>query len=186
MKARARDIVANPYLVATLRLILGGMFVAASVGKLQHQTLFTETVIDYGILPHSLAEVYGAAVPWLEMVIGCCLVLGIFSTLAAAVSIPLIDSFIVASIFALFRPVGDICGCFGEMVSLSHLHAILVDCAMLLMAWGTLLHRDKADWPGLGAFLSRLNPGMGRAKRYSMQLAALAVVVILPACLVGD
>jgi len=167
-------------------LILGGIFVAASVSKLQNHTLFTDTVVDYGILPHSLAEFYGAAVPWLEMVIGCCLVLGIFSTLAAAVSIPLIDSFIIASIYALFRPVGDICGCFGELVSLSHLHAILVDCAMLVMAWGILLRRNKVEWLGLEALLCRFNLGTGRVRRYTIQLAALAVVVILPACLVGD
>lgn len=186
MKARARDLVANPYVVSASRLALGGIFVAASVGKLQHQALFTDTVISYGMLPHGLAEMYGTVTPWVELLLGCCLVLGVFSTFAAAVSIPLIDSFIIAGIYALFRPAGDICGCFGELVSLSHLQAVLVDAAMLLIAWQILLYRDRAESLGLGALLSRFSFGAGRLKRYSIQFAALAVVVVLPASLVGD
>ena len=120
MKARIKEVIDNRWLIFALRLVLGGIFIAASFGKLQYQAEFINTVIGYGILPDSLANVYGLILPWIELFIGCSLVLGIFPRFNSVVSILLIISFAVASIYRLLNPVGNDCGCFGEFITLSY------------------------------------------------------------------
>lgn len=185
MKARVKEIIASVWLTHILRLALGGIFVAASVGKLQYRALFTDTVIGYDILPHSLAEFYGTVLPWAELFIGCCLVLGVFSIFASAISLPLIVSFIVASVYGLVRPVGDICSCFGELVSLSHSQAIALDVAMLLMAEQLLLHRDKAESFGLGSLLSRRDLGRKRRAMFVFRFIVVALVMVITVPFIG-
>lgn len=185
MKARVKEIIASVWLTHILRLALGGIFVAASVGKLQYRALFTDTVIGYDILPHSLAEFYGTVLPWAELFIGCCLVLGIFSTFASAISLPLIVSFIVASVYGLVRPVGDTCSCFGELVSLSYSQAIIIDVVMLLMAGQLLLHRDKAESFGLGSVLSRRDLGRKRGAMFVFRFVVVALVMVVTVPFIG-
>jgi len=185
VKARVKEIIASVWLTHILRLALGGIFVAASVGKLQYRALFTDTVIGYDILPHSLAEFYGTVLPWAELFIGCCLVLGVFSTFASAISLPLIGSFIVASVYGLVRPVGDTCSCFGELVSLSHSQAIALDVVMLLMAGQLLLHRDKAESFGLGSLLSRRDLGRKRGAMFVFRFIVVALVMVITVPFIG-
>jgi len=185
VKARVKEIIASVWLTHILRLALGGIFVAASVGKLQYRALFTDTVIGYDILPHSLAEFYGTVLPWAELFIGCCLVLGVFSIFASAISLPLIVSFIVASVYGLVRPVGDTCSCFGELVSLSHSQAIALDVVMLLMAGQLLLHRDKAESFGLGSLLSRRDLGRKRGAMFVFRFIVVALVMVITVPFIG-
>lgn len=185
MKARVKEIIASVWLTHILRLALGGIFVAASVGKLQYRALFTDTVIGYDILPHSLAEFYGTVLPWAELFIGCCLVLGVFSIFASAISLPLIVSFIVASVYGLVRPVGDTCSCFGELVSLSHSQAIALDVVMLLMAGQLLLHRDKAESFGLGSLLSQRDLGRKRRAMFVFRFIVVALVMVVTVPFIG-
>ena len=88
MKDRLEKIINNRWLVFSSRLVLGGIFITASISKLQLQTKFVNTVISYGILPDSLAQIYGFTLPWVELFMGCSLVLGLFYRFNAALTIP--------------------------------------------------------------------------------------------------
>ncbi len=178
MKAQIKEIIDNRWLIFALRVALGGIFIAASVTKLQHQAEFVNIVIGYGILPESLARFYGSIVPWAELVIGCSLVLGIFPRFAAALSIPLIVSFIVASAYSLFQPVGDPCGCFGPSIPISHSASLAIDVVMLLMAVSLLLHKYEAEFLSIGPLLSRLNLGLGRRRLIFEQGSKFAIIAL--------
>ena len=186
MKACVKEIIANRWLISALRVVLGGIFIAASVGKLQQPAEFTNTVLSYGILPNSLAQFYGFILPWVELFIGCALVLGIFSEFASALSIPLIISFVMASSYSLLRPVGGDCGCFGEVVTLSHPVALSLDVVMLAMALLLLFNEAREKFLSIGLLLSRHNPGSGRRVRFIFEktskliIVVLAMVVVIP------
>jgi putative oxidoreductase len=184
MKASIKEIIDNRWLIFSLRVALGGIFIAASVSKLQYQAEFINTVIGYGILPDSLARFYGSIVPWAELFIGCALVLGIFSRFVAALSIPLIVSFIVANVYGLFHPVADICGCFGPVISLSHPASLAIDAVMLLMAVQLLLHKYEAGFLSIGPLLSRLNLGLGR-RRLIIETGSKFAIVALAGLVIG-
>ncbi|MBE0415998.1 MAG: conjugal transfer protein TraF [Dehalococcoidia bacterium] len=180
--ARIGRLLTHRYLTPATRLALGGVFIVASISKLSHQAEFINTVTGYGILPHALAQVYGAALPWAELFIGCCLVFGIFSTLASTLIIPLTISFMIASAYGLFYLGSDSCGCFGELVPMSYSASLAVDIVMLLMVVPILLYRDKAAFLSIGALLSRLNPSFGEKKRAifesGIRFAVIAVAVL--------
>ena len=179
MIARLEEILDNRWLIFVWRVILGGIFVAASVTKLQQQAEFIDTVIGYGILPDVLARLYGLVVPWVELFIGCCLILGIFSRFAAALSIPLTISFVIASSYALLNAVSSSCGCFGEVISLSHPVSLSLDAVMLAMALLLLFRKASEKFLSVGPWLSRYNLGSGRRGRLIFEkVSKLAVVAM--------
>lgn len=129
-----KTITGNQWLILTLRLLLGIIFIAASIAKIQDIPGFVNIVTGYGVLPDSLARIYGWSVPWLELFIGCSLVLGTLVRFTAALSLPLTISFAVASVYAIVNSKNGPCGCFGNFVNLSHSVSLAVDSAMMLMA----------------------------------------------------
>jgi len=184
IKALIEEIVNNRWLIFALRVALGGIFIAASVTKLPHQAEFINIVTSYGILPDSLARFYALIVPWAELLIGCSLVLGLFTRFAAALSIPLIVSFIIASAYSLFQPVGGGCGCFGQSIPISHSVSLAIDAVMLLMAVPLLLHKHEAEFLSIGPLLSRLNLGLGR-RRFIFEKGSKFAVVALAVLVIG-
>lgn len=125
------------------RLLLGSIFIAASLGKISDPDSFVKLVTSYHILPQSLAQLYGMFLPWLEFTIGSLLILGVFSRLASSISLALTASFIVANSCGLICGTGVSCGCFGETMPLSHTQSLLLDGAMVLMAALLLLRRGE-------------------------------------------
>lgn len=155
MKLNIKAIIGNNWLVFSVRLILGGCFFAASFGKLQNQSLFINTVMGYGILPDSLARLYGLLLPWAELFVGCALILGIFPVFASSLSVLLTISFSVASIYRLTSAVQKDCGCFGQLVQLSTPLSLTIDAVMLVIAVWLILGRAKTDLLSVGALLRR-------------------------------
>ncbi|MFC1994329.1 MauE/DoxX family redox-associated membrane protein, partial [Chloroflexota bacterium] len=125
------------------RLLLGSILIAASLGKLANPDAFVNLVASYNILPESLAQPFGICLPWVELIVGAMLILGVFPRLASGISIMLIASFMIASSSSLLSGAGASCGCFGEVMPLSHTQSLLVDGAMLLMTAPFLLRRGE-------------------------------------------
>ena len=161
MCSSIKTIFGSQRLVLLLRLILGGIFITASLSKVSNIPEFTQAVASYNVLPYSLAEIYGYLVPWIEFIIGCLLILGLFSRLSAGVSIALTSSFVIANIFALTQGTGDTCGCFGQFMPMGHSQALVVDALMLLIAIPLVLR--KSMLANIGAYLSQPNNGSLRS-----------------------
>ena len=178
MKARLKEIIDNRWLIFALRVVLGGIFIAASIGKLQNHAEFINTVTGYAILPDSLAQVYGLVLPWVELFIGCTLVLGVFSRFASILSIPVIISFIIASTYNLFHSLGESCGCFGPLIQLSHPVALAIDAVMLLMVVQLLLHKTRTQFLSIGLLLRQRYSLEGRSG-VVLEKAGKAAVVVL-------
>jgi uncharacterized membrane protein YphA (DoxX/SURF4 family) len=179
VKDRCQQIIDNQWLLFVLRLALGGLFIASSLSKLQYQAEFTDAVLSYDILPTDLAEFYASALPWAELFIGCSLVLGICSTFASALSIPLIISFLIANIYSFFHSVEDPCGCLGKLVVLSHPVALTIDLVMLLTAWLLLFHQDKAGFLSIRSLLGRPDLGLEGRARFIFQAALVALAMVV-------
>lgn len=58
-------------------------------------------VLSYGILPEILARPFAAALPSVELLVACCLVLGAFTRLASALGIAMALAFVVANVYAI-------------------------------------------------------------------------------------
>lgn len=141
-------------------------------------------------MPDALAQLGGLTVPWVELFIGCALVLGIFSRFAYAISIPLTSSFIIINIYGLLHPVGDNCAvCFGQVISLSYPVALLLDCVMLAIALLLLFCKVGEGFLSIGPLLSKYNLGSGRRERFIFEkvskLAVITLVMVIAMSSIG-
>lgn len=121
------------YLTVILRLLVGGTFVFSGATKLLEHSQFVDVVDGYHILPHSLATAYAVTLPWVELVIGVYLILGILIRPSSIVAVLMATSFVVANVSSIFR--GDeYCGsCFGEDILLLAWQSLIID-ALIIMA----------------------------------------------------
>ena len=119
-----------------LRLFVGVVFLIAGTTKLPMHAEFTEVVVAYRILPTPLAHLYASVLPWLEITIGACLILGLLTRVFSLVSIPIIISFIAANIKGLIYMNGEYCpSCFGEMLMINYEGALAIDALLLIAAF---------------------------------------------------
>ncbi|MBN1592447.1 MAG: DoxX family membrane protein [Candidatus Coatesbacteria bacterium] len=102
----------NKITALIFRIIVGGVFVYASIDKIIHPAQFADMVYNYRMLPYFVINFFAVILPWIELVIGLCLILGPFSDAASLVTGGLLAMFIVASIAALIRGLDINCGCF--------------------------------------------------------------------------
>ena len=97
-------------------------------------------VVSYELLPETLAQFYAIILPWLEMVIGVWLIIGLLLRFAAGIGILVILSFIVANGIGLHSGLTNECGCFGQAFVLSTSQSVVMDLVMLFMAWQLSFH----------------------------------------------
>lgn len=79
-----------------LRLALGGYFILAGLAKLDNIQGFITQVQSFGLLPAHLGTVYGILVPYIEIIAGGLMLLGMWTTLGAFILALLLGSYIYA------------------------------------------------------------------------------------------
>jgi uncharacterized membrane protein YphA (DoxX/SURF4 family) len=96
------------------RLALGAVFIYAAYTKLRLPwMLFGMEVYSYQMLPEWGVELVARWLPWLELLLGAMLILGIWARWAAAGASALLVVFICAIVRAYRMHLGINCGCFG-------------------------------------------------------------------------
>jgi len=104
----------SPWLAIAGRLVLGVSFIWSSVYKIKDPMAFAVLVYDYEILPAKLVNPFAYSLPWVELVSGVLLLLGLFTRLAATTQFLMLSSFVIAIAVNLFRAKVLGCGCFSE------------------------------------------------------------------------
>ncbi len=97
----------------TLRLLLGAVFLFASYDKILHPAAFAEAVYNYQILPDGAVNLAALTLPWMELLLGLCLVAGFWLPGATFLSTGLLAVFIGALVFNQIRGLDIHCGCFS-------------------------------------------------------------------------
>jgi uncharacterized membrane protein YphA (DoxX/SURF4 family) len=103
----------QPWLTLLARVVLGGTLLVAGalkVGNLQKSAM---AVRAYELLPVSLANFLGYALPWIEIGVGLLLILGVATKTVAVIGAINMLVFIIAIAQAWARGLSIDCGCFG-------------------------------------------------------------------------
>jgi len=95
------------------RLILGAVFIYASIEKIAHPEAFAEAIYNYQILPDALINLTAIILPWLELILGIFLIIGLFREGSALIVMGLMVVFLSAMVFNLARGLDIHCGCFS-------------------------------------------------------------------------
>jgi uncharacterized membrane protein YphA (DoxX/SURF4 family) len=122
------------------RLLLGGVFVYASIDKILHPAEFAKIVYNYQILPVVASNLLAMALPWLELFAGLALLVGVLRAEGSLVLSALLVVFIVALSVNLVRGVDIDCGCLtlGEAGRSISLITIVEDVFLLVAGWVVL------------------------------------------------
>jgi uncharacterized membrane protein YphA (DoxX/SURF4 family) len=102
----------SPRLQLAIRLLLGSVFVYASLDKIADPAGFARVVYQWQILGPAPANLVAVTLPWIELVAGLMLIAGAWKRDAAAVLGVLLVVFIVAALVVLVQGTEvDNCGC---------------------------------------------------------------------------
>lgn len=101
------------------RLFLGGIFVYASYDKIIHPVPFAEIVYNYQLLPDVLVNLVSLFLPWLELLVGLSLILGVWLPGAVLICNLLLIVFFSTLVFNMARGLDIDCGCFTVSVGSS-------------------------------------------------------------------
>jgi len=122
-----------PILTLTFRVVLGIVFIYASLDKIQYPADFAIAVQNYRLIPDVLTNLVAIILPWVELVCGICLFVGFFLRESASIISSLIIVFIIVLVSALIRGLDINCGCYGMETQISW-GRILEDIGLLFMA----------------------------------------------------
>ena len=119
------------------RLLLGMIFLLASVDKILHPAAFARMVYNYQILPDVLVNLTAVFLPWLEIVLGFLLIFGLWMPGAIAISNFLLMAFFCSLIFNAARGLDIHCGCFSTSTKIfvSTSRYILRDIVFLVISF---------------------------------------------------
>lgn len=107
-----RSAISHPWLVLRLQILLGALFVAAALPKIVDPPAFAQMVHNYRLLPPFAVSALALVLPWLELLCGVALVLGIWKRTAVLMVGAMLFVFIVAISVNLARGNAVNCGCF--------------------------------------------------------------------------
>lgn len=113
MKTRLRKIISSPTFLWVCRLVLGGVFIYASLDKIAHPADFARIIHNYKLFPAFSIYLAATVIPWVEMIAGIFLVIGVFPRAAAGALSLLLVIFAVALTINLVRGLDFNCGCFS-------------------------------------------------------------------------
>jgi uncharacterized membrane protein YphA (DoxX/SURF4 family) len=124
-----------------LRLFLGAVFLYASYDKILHPQAFAQAIYNYQILPAVAVNLAALVLPWLELLLGLCLVTGFWLPGATALSTSLLAVFMAALIFNQIRGLDVHCGCFSTDSSEgpAGLWTVVRDAAFLTASAGLMV-----------------------------------------------
>lgn len=127
-------------LILVMRLLLGGIFVWASLYKILDPAAFAGVIANYQLLPDALVHSFAVTLPWLELLLGCFLIFGVWLPGAVVLINLLLLVFLGALLFNVARGLDIHCGCFtsdtiGDPKTTSYLihDAVLITVAAYLL-----------------------------------------------------
>lgn len=128
--------------VVVVRLGLGAMFIASSLPKIRLPYEFLSDVYSYEIVGPKMGLLVAMVLPWLELLVGICLVGGVFvgGALLGSIALGMVFTFVLAS--ALYRRLDISCGCFssaaGKISYLTLIRAVVITALSAAAYAGTI------------------------------------------------
>ena len=122
-------------------IVVGLIFVTSGIGKLLGQSAFLLNILlPVPLMPTVLATIIADWLPWVELILGVCLIMGVAAQVGALLSTVLVAVFITYNSWMIgnglgYRP----CGCLGVLDKvflgeLSTTQSLYIDIGLLILA----------------------------------------------------
>jgi uncharacterized membrane protein YphA (DoxX/SURF4 family) len=134
-----RRILSRPLLITLFRVALGAVFIVASLDKIQNPEAFATTIANYRVLPYTCINGIAIVLPWLEVIIGTLLVLGVWVRAGTIIAWGLLLVFSTAISHALVRGLDISCGCFTTNPDAEKMSLWTLIWDLIWLCWGILI-----------------------------------------------
>jgi uncharacterized membrane protein YphA (DoxX/SURF4 family) len=136
----------HPWLTVRVQIALGAIFVVAALPKIADPPSFAHMIYNYRLVPGLAVNALALVMPWVELLAGLALILGVWPREAAMLAGLLLLVFIVAIGINLARGHAVDCGCFDVRSAgkspeelLAEMRWVLVRDAGILLMVGQIL-----------------------------------------------
>jgi uncharacterized membrane protein YphA (DoxX/SURF4 family) len=142
-----KEALASPWLTVRVQIALGLFFVVAALPKLVDPPSFAHMIYNYRLVPGALVNLVALVMPWLELLAGLALILGIWTRTSAGLVGVLLLVFLVAISLNLARGNAIDCGCFDVAQANKTIDERLADMRLdILRDLGMLLMVAQILW----------------------------------------
>ncbi len=135
----------NKYILIAFRLVVGGMFIWAGVSKIIDPLGFAQNIANYRVFPEGISFFMALVLPWVEVICGAFLILGIFHSASALLLSGFLVAFLVLIAATLIRGIDIDCGCFGSLSGKVDYKLILTDSILLFFCLNIYFSRKAVQ-----------------------------------------
>ena len=135
----------NKYILIAFRLVVGGMFIWAGVSKIIDPLGFAQNIVNYRVFPEGISFFLALVLPWIEVICGVFLILGIFRSASALLLSGFLVVFLVLIATTLVRGIDIDCGCFGSLSGKVDYTLILMDSILLFFCLNIYFSRKAVQ-----------------------------------------
>ncbi|MCX7929632.1 MAG: DoxX family membrane protein [Chlorobi bacterium] len=134
-------ILAHPVVCILARIVVGGIFTMYAVDKIAVPADFALNIERYELLPLALVNLMAIILPWIELLVGVFLLVGVRLRANAILAVAMLAIFILAIGSAMARGLEINCGCSAHSETVGW-GKIIEDALYLLLALRIVIKPD--------------------------------------------
>ena len=123
----------HPWLTIRVQIALGAIFVVAALPKIADPPSFAHMIYNYRLVPGAAINALALVMPWVELLVGLALILGVWPRESAALAGLLLLVFMGAIAINLARGRAVDCGCFDVHAAGKSREELLADMRWVLL-----------------------------------------------------
>ena len=131
-----------------IRIAVGGVFIWAGLLKVIDPLRFAQDIANYRIFSRDLSFLIALVLPWLEIICGILVIIGIYRVSSSFLLSGLLSLFLVLITVTLIRGIDVDCGCFGSIGRRVDFRLLVTDIVLLFLAMNIFadsLRRRRRD-----------------------------------------
>jgi putative oxidoreductase len=127
-------ILGNPIIILIARVILGFIFISYGAGKIAAPDKFAGEIANYALMPEFSLNLIAMTLPWIELIVGILLILGIRLRSSAVIIAGMMLFFIFAVTWAIAMGLDINCGCSSTNPQKVGLPKLLENIGLLVLS----------------------------------------------------
>lgn len=124
----------NKHILFAFRLVVGGVFIWAGLLKIFDPLGFAQGIANYRVFPQGISFFLALVLPWIEVISGIFLILGIYRAASSLLLSGLLVFFLFLIAVTISRGLDIDCGCFGSLSQKVDYKLILADSILLFFS----------------------------------------------------
>jgi len=135
-----KNLLSNDYIALCLRIVLGFVFIIASVEKVADPAAFANSIGNYKLVAPSIALFVASFLPWIELLSGLALLFGVYPRGSTLLIFIMLVVFTGGVVSAVLRGLDISCGCFTQDPSVGKVGWLKVGENLAMILGSVLLY----------------------------------------------